>query len=390
MKILYLDINIQYHNPTRNNIPLLLRKIANLDIYGAGYQSKKILEDGIKKFYEKNGPYDLVVTNEHIVFGVHKLIEKYDLVRKAYKKNYYFQFDLNLIKNSLIEMDNFFKTINSKKIVFLLESDYYNFEKRQIEKLRDLNTYVVGLGKQFYSNLGELTYLKYESFANKTNENWYDFICKHDNKIISLYHFVNSSEFYFESIDNRKNLVYIPGVNYYLRKRALESIKKSKKYSIDDKKIYNKVYSLLSKIGLSPYSNPVLMRLYNQLFKDQIETTKYIYTCGSGLSWPLRKFFEIPALGSLLLATSFKNAKDMGFIDGENYIECNCENIIEKLDFLENNPQKAYLIAKKGQDLVWNRHSLDARAEQLQKCFNSILNNNFNGTYWNEGEFYVK
>lgn len=92
----------------------------------------------------------------------------------------------------------------------------------------------------------------------------------------------------------------------------------------------------------------------------------------------------------MLLATSFKNAKDMGFIDGENYIECNYENIIEKLDFLENNPQKAYLIAKKGQDLVWNRHSLDARAEQLKKCFNSILNNNFKGTYWKDGEFYVK
>ena len=49
MKILYLDINAIYHNPTRNNIPFLLKEISELYIYGLGYTSNDLLEKTASK-----------------------------------------------------------------------------------------------------------------------------------------------------------------------------------------------------------------------------------------------------------------------------------------------------------------------------------------------------
>lgn len=202
-------------------------------------------------------------------------------------------------------------------------------------------------------------------------------------------HFVNSNEFYFETIFNRKNTIYVAGTNYYHRKKVIEVIKNSK-YNIDDKKIYNKIYSVMRKIGVKPDAHPILMRLYNILFRTELEYSKYVFTCGSGLEWPIRKFFEIPAIGSLLLAKPFYNAEKLGFITGENYISTDFKNIIEKLDWLENNKTIAQQIATKGQNMIWENHSIKARANQLKISFNSILEGNFNGTYWKNGKFHVK
>jgi len=380
MKILYLDLNIQYHNPTRNNIVLLLKSIGELYCYGLGYQSNSILEDGVDKFYETNGPFDFIITNEHIVFGSQNI--------KAYKRNYYFQFNNIDIEKNVIELNEFFHKSSSNKIVFLLESDYYNFKKERIDRLISCNPYIIGFGESLISSIDELEDLKKESFGDKANDNWFNFV-KQNSKIIELPHFVNSNEFYFETLSNRKNIIYIAGTNYYHRKMVMDSIKKSN-YKTDNIKIYNKIYSLMRKIHLKPDSHPILMRLYNTLFRNEIEHSKYTFTCGSALNWPIRKFFEIPTMGSLLFAKPFKNADKLGFIDNKTYIKSNHKNIIEKIDFFEKNPKVAQEIATNGQNMIWKNHSLDARVKQLKEVFKAILIKKYNSSYWNNGEFYVK
>ena len=283
------------------------------------------------------------------------------------------------VKTELSEQD--------KKVAFLLESDYYNFTENKINILHKIEPYIIFWGKEFILNTCKLKDLKQETFGNLTNDNWYKFIQEYK-KIISLPHFVNSSEFYFECLDNRKNLIYIAGVNYYHRKKALEVLKKSK-YKIDDKKYYNKIYSLMRKLKIKPDAHPILMRLYNTFFRNEIDCSKYVFTCGSGLEWPIRKFFEIPAAGSLLLAKPFYNSEKLGFIDGENFIKTDYNDIEDKIKWLEENPQIAQKIAKNGQDLIWKTHSLNARTEQLRESLEAIIENRFNGTYWENGKFYI-
>jgi len=388
MKILYLDINIQYHNPTRNNIVLLLKNISDLYIYGLGYQSESVLNQGVEEFYKDNAPFDFIITNEHIIFGTQNISSNLATTVDAYRRNYYLQFDLSHIRDNLNDMYDFFqKKEIINRAIFLLESDYYNFQQQKIDRLKSLNAYIIGWGDSFLAPVEKLEDLKRESFGAKANNNWYNFVLKNP-QIIQFPHFVNSSEYYFENLDNRKNTIQVAGTNYYHRKKVLEVISNTKYKS--KPKIYPKIYSIMRKLKIKPDTHPILMRLYNTLFRNEIEQTKYIFTCGSGLEWAIRKFFEIPALGSLLLAKPFYNAENLGFIDGKNYIKTDYRDIIDKIEWLQKNPQEAQEIAKSGQDMIWKKHSLDARSKQLKKSFEKIIENRFNGTYWKYGEFYVK
>lgn len=389
MKLLYLDFNMQYTNPTRNYIPHLMKMLGDVDIYGPGYVSKSVLAKGVKEFYKKHGPYDLIITNEQIVMAPEEIkIYSVDKVYSYYVGHYSFQFPIELVEETVFEMDDFFSSETSPKVLFLLQSDYYYFSEERVRKLENIGAYIVGLGKQFYSKLSDLPFIKKESFFEFCTDEWWRFIEKNDNKIINLPHFVAENEFYFGDIDYRKPKVIVPGVNYFLRKEVINKLKEKDMIAYKNK-MYNKVFSLMYRMGIKVFNNPLLINLYNELFRKQIRDFKYAYTCGSGLSIPLRKFFEIPALGTLLLATAFKGARDAGFVDGETYIECDHTNILDKVDWLEANPNEASHIARQGQRMVWEKHSIHARAKQISVCFERILDRSFGGTYWKDGKFYV-
>ena len=61
--------------------------------------------------------------------------------------------------------------------------------------------------------------------------------------------------------------------------------------------------------------------------------------------------------------------KKIGFIDGENYISCNKENLIEKIEWIcnEQNRNEVDRIRKNGNELVKNNHTDECR-------YNFILN----------------
>jgi hypothetical protein len=44
-------------------------------------------------------------------------------------------------------------------------------------------------------------------------------------------------------------------------------------------------------------------------------------------------------------------------------------------------------IATNGRSLIWEKHSDWARAIQLSESFQLILNNKFNGSYWENGSY---
>jgi len=76
----------------------------------------------------------------------------------------------------------------------------------------------------------------------------------------------------------------------------------------------------------------------------------------------INKFFEIPASGCLLLAYDeyVKNElKQIGFKDGENYISCNKNNIIQKIEWICDSKNKKEIdkIRYNGHQLVINNHS---------------------------------
>ena len=107
---------------------------------------------------------------------------------------------------------------------------------------------------------------------------------------------------------------------------------------------------------------------------------KYIcaFSCCSNNSTPyiVNKFFEIPASGCLLLAYDEfvkEPLKEIGFIDGENYISCTKNNIVEKIEYIcdENNIDVINKIRTCGYNLVKNNHTKMNRYELLMKLIDN-------------------
>ena len=57
--------------------------------------------------------------------------------------------------------------------------------------------------------------------------------------------------------------------------------------------------------------------------------------------------------------------------------------------WLQKSQSDAAAIADTGRKLVWDKHSLHARAEQLRRCLASIMSGRYLGSRWHDGDFVV-
>lgn len=91
------------------------------------------------------------------------------------------------------------------------------------------------------------------------------------------------------------------------------------------------------------------------------------------------KVFEICGSGSLLLCVNGKKniLQTHGFIDGDNYLLCSKENIIEKITWILNplNIEHVNFIRKRGQELIIKSHTILNRYNYFINLLNS---DNFN------------
>jgi hypothetical protein len=388
VNILYIDLCLEYANPTRNNIVTLLSKIGNLTLYGPGYQSADVLKRGIEDFYSQD-KYDFVVINETLVFCLHDGYKSpSQSFFKIYRNNYYFQFNTNILKGFVDDCISFINSgFNSEKAVFLLETDYYNLTPLQIESLEKFGGYVIGWGQEFLEYHENLQDIEKESFAHLCNDNYLNYI-KESKKIISTPHFVLDSEFNFGVLENRKYDINIAGTQYYLRKQVLQLLKKNQIKT--HKSISKLVFRALSLAHCHPYGKYLAMKFYNSVFHKLLIESKSVFTDGARLRWPIRKYFEIPAAGAVLLTDKINGFSNLGFIDGTNCFLVDEQSILHRLEFLKENPKIAQAVAIEGQKLIAHRHSLQARSEQIGACFSKIQKGQFIGSCWKQGEFFVR
>jgi len=97
-------------------------------------------------------------------------------------------------------------------------------------------------------------------------------------------------------------------------------------------------------------------------------------TSSSIYKYPLTKYYEIPATGSLLLADESEDLKRVGFIPNKHYVPITKVNAIDKIKHCLENPEDYMDIRKSGMKYVHENHSLKNRMLDLEKIFNTLLN----------------
>ena len=99
---------------------------------------------------------------------------------------------------------------------------------------------------------------------------------------------------------------------------------------------------------------------------------------------PVRKYFEIPALGAMPVGQMMEGFEEIGFKCNENFILAETPEAVRQIlaDYDETHAQT---IASNARNLIIAQHSEPARASQLADSFERILNGSFEGSYWSNG-----
>ena len=378
LRFLFLSTNRTYINNSIQLFPLAIATFAEIDYFGPGFQSKEVLKKGVHDFAEKNGPYDMLMTDGVIFF---------------YKNNNPFAGSINYfeINDETAIIINALKKyfVESSYVKLLYPSiDFYNVTKNEITLLKSSNTFLLAWGPELLEYMKNCEYLQLEEFANNVNDNWAEFISEFKHKVISLPQVIAESEFQFKPIRDRKYEVSVPGANYYFRKSVIRVIKKENKFKLNKNNsglIQTLYYNLFLKLKFR-----ISFSLLNRVFVNTLEDSKAVVTCGSGLKYVVRKYFEIPAAGAVLVCYPCKGFEELGFVNNVNSIIINSpEEIVDVLENMQTESEYVQTIAKNGQKLVWDKHSFHARSLQLKESIEAIVENRFNGSYWYKGDYIV-
>ena len=362
MRMLFVGVNATYMNPTANLAPALLQAVSqDTTCYGPGFVSQEEIDLGILRWCELNGPFDAII----IGCWTPILVDDYE---SSIENNINFLQKFAVSHFQMITAAAFFRDIQESlaeldvplKLYYGLMYDYYATSQSQIDKIEELGLCLISPNNQFTLRLEDLPhYVKLEPYYHKKKKRltdaWPSFISNNPERVITATHFISPDEFSYVALAERKNTISVPGVAYHLRKEAIRNLRNSGYYNICSS-YFSTLYKIANKLGLRVYGRSIPLKMFNFLFWKVLSSTKYVYTARGSFGTPVRKFFEIPAAGALLLCAPCLGYEELGFVDNEHYIEADPTKLTDVLNRVRSEKEMSQKIASAGRRLVASKH----------------------------------
>lgn len=389
-KILFIGINQRYMNATTALFPAVLSRKFKVCYYGPGYVSESELSKGIEEYIKSTGDIDYIfVTGQCLItqdiISFKKYLTSYTYVYNNGDVTQYFFNDLK----------QYCKQNKSRVICSILDIDPHVVESHQVELLDENADYFMGWGNGFLDSSSDAEALKDEDYVQKKLKKGKKlgvlsaFVNQNPERIINLGHFVSDNEFYWGNISVRQNDVSVPGASYQRRKNIISKIKKIIGVKMGGT-FFSYPFKIANRLNLKPYGNFYLIHIYNLAFQKLLSQSRMCVTEGGAVNYPVRKFFEIPASGSLLVCWPADGLQALGFVSNENcFFVSEQSQVLKLIDSIHKSPSNYEAIASKGRLLVFRQHSVSARAEQLSAVLSAIDKNQFYGSYWENGTFRI-
>lgn len=108
-------------------------------------------------------------------------------------------------------------------------------------------------------------------------------------------------------------------------------------------------------------------------YAKEVNRAKIFFTCPSIFYYPVIKYFEVLACRTLLLAPTFRELEDLGFIPGYHFVPINEHNFKEKAAYYLQNETERQKISEQGYHFIHQNHTVNIRAHQLVKRIKSII-----------------
>lgn len=129
------------------------------------------------------------------------------------------------------------------------------------------------------------------------------------------------------------------------------------------------------------------IRRSNQKFMTR--RSKVSFTCGSGYRYCVRKFFEIPANRSCLVAYPYDGMKDDGFLQGVHYIAVNPEGFGAAAIALIADDARLRKLSQNAITLIDSVHTTQKRADDLLACMRLMAKGRLRLARFVEGRFEI-
>lgn len=110
-----------------------------------------------------------------------------------------------------------------------------------------------------------------------------------------------------------------------------------------------------------------------EAYARELNRAKIFITCDSADHFPLMKYFEVLASNTLLLASASQELSELGFVDGETFVAVDATNVKDKAAYYLANEAERLTIARRGYEMVRDRHSTEKRALELLAEINEII-----------------
>jgi hypothetical protein len=382
-RILFVGPALRYMNPTGELLVEMLSECGETTCFGPGFVSSDDLVGGLARFVDQHGPFDVAVTTELQALTVSLKSDMEHLYGRI-KRLYNFDFPVEQLKH-LLEISTAFRKLEMPKFLSLLQDDLYGWTERYADLASETANFFLGNGPENAIRTAEMQYREDEPWTLRASDVFVNFMESNISRFASFPLFVSGAEIYRGSHANRPNTWAVPGVQYRARRVAAMHLR-SAGYSFRSISPSRWIHRVSETIGFMPSLG---LLLGNRLFRRELERSRAVYTCGSVLQQPIRKFFEIPASGALLVSEPCRGLADYGFVDGVNCRLCSPEDVLEVDRDIRTSPDAIEKIARRGQDVVLHSHTLSARARQFQAVLQAVKNDFFGGARWSDGSYVI-
>jgi hypothetical protein len=375
-KILYIGFNRSFYTQVLEPTLQVIAHAGKLERYGPGFSTSSDLEMGIERWAAHRGPYDLIVADE-AVFNCENLLKRKDLFATGVRR-----FPRQQYNQFAPPYHAYFMKYEGPRLLLAMW-DNYAISKELTALLSDTNIWVLNyedasITETIEEVAAKPSIIPFVPFV-KANNNWYEFLVNHRDRILSFPHFIQSVDFAYGPLQNRTISFYVPGTAYPERLKAKECLD-----------VRGRMFDLQCSLTRQLVWNchrtktQAMLDLYQRTFLNSISRCKACYVSGSSMRVAVRKYFEVPARGTLMICPSCKGFANLGFIHGVNCIVAEDLGAIKAV-LSDINDEKYEAIARSGQTLVWEKHSEMARACQFKDDLARILAHRFCGSYWDNG-----
>jgi hypothetical protein len=103
--------------------------------------------------------------------------------------------------------------------------------------------------------------------------------------------------------------------------------------------------------------------LAGEAYARVLNASVVVPTCGTAGGEVVRKHFEVPGSNSCLVAERTEAVQSAGFVDMDNCVFADEDNVVDKLEYLFAHPEEIGRITAAGFQLVHSRHTLKHRPQ---------------------------